>query len=78
MCHGYDVKLIRFCTWHLNCGHVCAFKRVDEVMSGGKPLQERVWIYCLSVFVAQSVKRSPPTDLCVCKRKIRILSFEIS
>ena len=23
--------------WRLNCGHVCAFGRVDEAVSGGKP-----------------------------------------
>ena len=26
----------------LNCGHVCAFERVDEAVSGGKPQQERM------------------------------------
>ena len=28
--------------WRLNCGHACPFGRVDEAVSGGKPLQERV------------------------------------
>ena len=32
---GYDVK--SSVPWRLDCGHACAFGRVDEAVSGGKP-----------------------------------------
>ena len=72
-----DVKLIRYCPWNLNCSHFYAYGRVNEG-SGGKPLQEGVWIDCLSVLVTQSVKRSPQADLCVCKRKVQNSEFSRS
>ena len=33
-------------TVKLNLGHICAFGRVDEAVTDGKPLQEKVWIVC--------------------------------
>ena len=35
MCHSYDMAIVM--TWRLNCGHACAFGRVDEAVSGEKP-----------------------------------------
>ena len=34
--------------WRLNCGHACAFGRVDEAVSGGKPLAEKGVVGLLS------------------------------